>query len=217
MESMTPLIESPNEFNKNKLNNLFELEKYFEKLKKKKSIQKNLNLKNEKDNIFINNEIYKIYQKIIEVATINNKMEITFDYLDKIESKNKMVKKKFIFNDDFKNVNDNDKIKENHSNNNYFNKEEDNIKDKKNKENNIKNENINKVKELNDKNNKSNNEANNKYTNEKSVFNLINKINNNIKNERNSIKNTKKDNNNTSKPKKEINSILSLIQQFEKK
>jgi hypothetical protein len=31
MESMSPLIESPNEFNENKLNNLFELEKYLEK------------------------------------------------------------------------------------------------------------------------------------------------------------------------------------------
>ena len=220
MESMTPLIESPNEFNENKLKNLFELEKYFETLKKKKSSQKNQNLKNEKDNIFINNEIYKIYQKIIEVTTKNNKIEITFDYLDKIERKNKM-EKKIIYNDGFKNVNyndnNNDKIKENHHNNNYFNKEEDNIKDIKNKEKNIKNENINKVKELNVINNKSSNEANNKYKNKNSVFNLINKINNNIKDERISIKNIKKENNDIPKPKKEINSILSLVQKFEKK
>ena len=239
MESMSPLIESPNEFNENKLNNLFELEKYFEKIKKKKSIQENQNSKDGKDNILIDNEIYKIYQKIIEVSTINNKIEITFDYLDKIENKNKMMKKRFINNDDFINENNNNKIKENHNNNNALSKEDDNIKDKKRKEskeskesniinkckNNVKNENIIKVKDLNDKNNKSNNVVNNKYTRENSVFNLINKINNNIKNDRNSIKSTKtkfelndnKGNNNAPKSKKEINSILSLVQKFEKK
>ena len=242
MESMSPLIESQNDFNRNKLNNLLELEKYFERLKKKKSNQQNQNLKNEKENIFIENEIYKIYQKIIEVATINNKIEITFDYLDKIENKNKTTKKRLINNRDFinENDNDNDKIKENyHNNNNSFGKEDDNIKNKKNKEskesniinknkNNIKNENIIKIKDLNDKNNKSNDVVNNKYTKENSVFNLINKINSNIKSDRNSIKSTKtkfelndnkikKGNNDDSKPKKEMNTILSLVQKFENK
>ena len=232
-----PLIESIYESNNNFLYHLIDLAKYLEKSQKKKINKKN-DLKN--DNDIYNCEINKIYNKIIDIATKNNKIEITFDFLDKLQIiKNK--KRIFHNNEDEEQKKDSSSPINNNKinpkkiiNENNFKIEKKCLLDEKNK---IKTENNNKIININnlisnndnctkekiDINNAKGNNIhglNQKKDNKTNSFEIKNKVNNKI--EINKINNKIETNdkskiNYNKKINKSKNSISALIQMFENK
>ena len=225
------------------LYNLISLSKYLEKSQQKK-INKKKDLKDNND--IYNSEINKIYNKIIDIATKNNKIEITFDFLDKLQI-NESKRKIFYINED----NEQEIFKQSISsplNNNKQNPKYDinknNIKNEKKiikKEGKIdkiqiKNENKDKImnsqnkvinnislKEKNDINKINNNNISNinqNKDNKSNSFYIKNKINNKTKiNKINyeTNKNIENKINSNTKINKNKNSISALIKMFENK
>ena len=103
--------QSLEDYNDTCLKNLIELAKYIEKSQNKKNNKNNENLK-EKN--IIKNEIIKIYNKIIDISTKINKIEITFDYLDKLQL---LKNKKRTYNNNIYEENYNKKINKEKKNN----------------------------------------------------------------------------------------------------
>ena len=209
IKSMNSSFESLDEFNNNILNNLIQLSKFLEKLHTKIISKNNENLKEKEEKNLINNEINKIYNKIIDISTKINKIEITFDYLDKLENKNieSYKNKRINLYNNYENSHENkDKINNNFNNDKNENK---NIKD------NINSTNYNMPFNY-EKQSKENKLYNNKVTeNEinKSKNILINNKDNSNKNLNSSntitIKNNNNKNNNDKKNNKEDKSFIS--------
>ena len=190
-ESINSSIESFEDFSDKILNNLIELAKYIEKLKNKKINANKVNLK--EDNQY-NSELNKIYNKIINISCKINKIETTFEYLDKLElfQTKKINIYKNYDNFYYEGLRDMGIDKKDEKNKYNF------LENKKD-ENKLKNENIhknegnNKTLEINDnKENKEissiNNNINNININSNNNSKVCNIINNNNDNSKNNIK-----------------------------
>ena len=181
-ESINSSIESFEEFSGKILDNLIELAKQLEKIKNKH--KNKVNLKEDKNYY---TELNKIYNKIIIISCKINKIETTFDYLDKLDK----LKLELIQTKKRNNYNNYDKfyyeafLDKEYDKNNYnkyinYTKDENKLKNiniHKNEENNIILDNNN------NKGNKSISSINNNVTNSKynnKAYNITN--NNNINN-----------------------------------
>ena len=216
-ESLNSLIESQESYLNKILNDLIQLSKFLEKSQKKVNI-KNEN-ENEKINDLYNKEIYKIYNKVVDISTKINKIEILYDYLDKLETINKkrIISNNYIDIDSESNSDEEENKEEEIKINNIINEKKENIliKNKSNNKSNVFNM-INKINKNNDE--QKNNVKENNYVKSNSIC-IKNKINNielNIsKNNKKDIDKNKNININNTNNKK--NSISSLIKMYEKK
>ena len=216
-ESLNSLIESQESYSNKILNDLIQLSKFLEKSQKKVNI-KNEN-ENEKINDLYNKEIYKIYNKVVDISTKINKIEILYDYLDKLEiiNKKRIISNNYIDIDSESNSDEEEKKEEEIKINNIINEKKENIliKNKSNNKSNVFNM-INKINKNNDE--QKNNVKENNYVKSNSIC-IKNKINNI---ELNISKNNKKDidknkNINLGDTNNKKNSISSLIKMYEKK
>ena len=217
LESLNSLIESQESYSNKILNDLIQLSKFLEKSQKKVNI-KNEN-ENEKINDLYNKEIYKIYNKVVDISTKINKIEILYDYLDKLEiiNKKRIISNNYIDIDSESNSDEEENKEEEIKINNIINEKKENIliKNKSNNKSNVFNM-INKINKNNDE--QKNNVKENNYVKSNSIC-IKNKINNielNIsKNNKKDIDKNKNININNTNNKK--NSISSLIKMYEKK
>ena len=216
-ESLNSLIESQESYSNKILNDLIQLSKFLEKSQKKVNI-KNEN-ENEKINDLYNKEIYKIYNKVVDISTKINKIEILYDYLDKLEiiNKKRIISNNYIDIDSESNSDEEEKKEEEIKINNIINEKKENIliKNKSNNKSNVFNM-INKINKNNDEQKNNIKENNYDKSNSICIKNKINNIELNIsKNNKKDIDKNKNININNTNNKK--NSISSLIKMYEKK
>jgi hypothetical protein len=208
-ESLDFSNDSQNIFSNKILKDLIQLSIFLEKEQKKinnknKIESKETEKEKTKEKDLYRHELFKIYNKIIDIATKINEIEILFDYLDKLES----IKKKRIplFDDDNKGEN---KIDLNKANN---------IKNG-SKDNNLSNKNI--VYNMINKINKSNDQHKNSPKENKIIrantINIKERINNIELNINENSKKGKEKKINFNKNNNMNNSISSLIKIYEKK
>ena len=214
-ESLNSLIESQESYSNKILNDLIQLSKFLEKSQKKANIKN----ENEKINDLYNKEIYKIYNKVVDISTKINKIEILYDYLDKLEiiNKKRIISNNYIDIDSESNSDEEEKKEEEIKINNIINEKKENIliKNKSNNKSNVFNM-INKINKNNDEQKNNIKENNYDKSNSICIKNKINNIELNIsKNNKKDIDKNKNININNTNNKK--NSISSLIKMYEKK
>ena len=214
-ESLNSLIESQESYSNKILNDLIQLSKFLEKSQKKVNIKN----ENEKINDLYNKEIYKIYNKVVDISTKINKIEILYDYLDKLEiiNKKRIISNNYIDIDSESNSDEEEKKEEEIKINNIINEKKENIliKNKSNNKSNVFNM-INKINKNNDEQKNNIKENNYDKSNSICIKNKINNIELNIsKNNKKDIDKNKNININNTNNKK--NSISSLIKMYEKK
>ena len=115
-DSLDFSMESHHIYSNQILNDLIQLSLFLEKNQNKINSKNKIESK-EKD--LYQREISKIYNKVIDISTKINKIEILFDYLDKLES----LKKKRIYNifdDDYESDSDEENKKEMNKFDNIF-------------------------------------------------------------------------------------------------